>query len=106
MDAKGVMTVSEPLLTYRGVVYPHQCDRAGSTLSVRSVMLEVKEKSVRFRHEMLNDETGEVAAITEITGVHFDTALRKACPLPPEFRARAAGHLQSAVPPRSDGGHA
>ena len=50
--------------------------------SIRSGVLEIREKVVRFFHEMYNDETGEIAATAEITGVHLDTVLRKSCPFP------------------------
>lgn len=63
--------------------------RAGDTISVHSAILEVKEKSMRLVHEMRNDETGEVAATTEIVGVYFDTLARKTRPLPPDVRDRA-----------------
>jgi acyl-CoA thioester hydrolase len=63
--------------------------RAGDTISVRSTILEVKEKSLRIAHEMRNDETGEVAATTVIVGVYFDTTARKARPLPSDVRAQA-----------------
>jgi acyl-CoA thioester hydrolase len=51
-------------------------------------MVEVKEKSIRFMHEMFNDETGEVAARTVLAGVYFDTKLRRARPLPDDIRER------------------
>ena len=53
--------------------------RAGDVVTVRSAVLEVKEKSIRFEHEMRNDETGEVAARTILKGVHLDTELRRSC---------------------------
>jgi hypothetical protein len=37
---------------------------------------------------MINDETGEVAAITVILGLYIDARLRKACPLPDDVRER------------------
>jgi acyl-CoA thioesterase FadM len=37
---------------------------------------------------MIKLETGEVAATTELTGVHIDTVKRKSCPIPPDVRAR------------------
>jgi acyl-CoA thioester hydrolase len=60
--------------------------RAGSVITVRSTVLEVKDKSIRFAHEMTNDENGEVAARTTLTGVYIDTSLRKARSLPPEIK--------------------
>jgi len=61
---------------------------AGDVVAVRSGILEVREKVVRLRHEMSNLETGETAAIMELTGVHIDTSRRKSCPFPAAIRAR------------------
>ena len=44
---------------------------------MRSGVLEIKEKIVRFIHEMRNDTTGEVAAIMVLTAVHFNTQEKK-----------------------------
>jgi acyl-CoA thioester hydrolase len=49
---------------------------AGDVITIRSMLLELKEKSLRFVHEMTNDETGEVAARTTLKGVHLDTIAR------------------------------
>jgi acyl-CoA thioester hydrolase len=63
--------------------------RPGDIVTIRSAILEVKDKSIRFRHEMKNDETSEVSAITVIVGVHLDTGMRKARSLPQDVRSRA-----------------
>jgi acyl-CoA thioester hydrolase len=128
-------------ITYRGVVYPWQCDhmghmnvmwyvgkfdeatwqslsmlgltptflreqnrgmaavqenitykrelRAGEVVSIRSGVVEIREKVIRFLHEMYNDETGAVSATTEITAVHMDTVRRKSCPFPGQVFERA-----------------
>lgn len=133
------------LLTYRGMVYPWQCDHMGhmnvmhyvgkfdeatwqlfgalglipaflrannrgmaaveqnilyrrelmpgDLISVRSVVLEVRERAVRFAHEMRKDDTNEVAAVCTMTGVHLDTVARRACPFPQEARERAQMYL-------------
>jgi acyl-CoA thioester hydrolase len=62
---------------------------AGDLVSIRSAALEVKEKLIRFAHEMTNDETGELAARTVIVGVYFDTTARKSLALPRDIRERA-----------------
>jgi acyl-CoA thioester hydrolase len=67
--------------------------RSGDLLTIRSSLLEGKEKSVRFSHEMTKDETGEVAAIMVVVGVCIDSAARKARPLPPDMRKRIASLL-------------
>ena len=63
--------------------------RAGETLSVRSRIVEVRDKVMRYVHEMVADESGEVAAIAEVTAVHMDTRARRSRPFPPEIAARA-----------------
>jgi acyl-CoA thioester hydrolase len=132
--------MTESIVTYRGAVYPHQCDhmghmnvmwyagkfdeaswqllsaygltpsrmrrerivmaaveghivykhelRAGDVISVRSEIIEVRDKSVRIAHEMTNDETGETVASMIVVGVHIDAVSRKACPLPADVRGR------------------
>jgi acyl-CoA thioester hydrolase len=62
--------------------------RAGDLLTIRSSVLEVKEKSIRFAHEMTNDETAELAAKTVVTGVCIDLVGRKARPLPADILQR------------------
>ncbi len=55
---------------------------AGDVVVILSRLLEAREKVLRFSHEMVNSESEEIAAITEVTGVHIDRTLRKSCPLP------------------------
>jgi len=63
--------------------------RAGDVVTIRSKVLEVKDKTIRMRHEMTNDETGDLAAVTEIVGVHIDMTARRACALPSDVREQA-----------------
>jgi acyl-CoA thioester hydrolase len=147
-DITGRTLMSEFTITYRGTVYPWQCDHighmnvmwytgkfdeaswqllstlgltgsrfrkdgtgmaaveqhieykrelcAGDLVTVRSSVLEVREKSIRLIHEMRNDETGEVAATAVIVGVHLDTRSRRSRPLPPGVRERAVAAQESA----------
>ena len=64
--------------------------RAGDTVSVATTVLECAGKVLKFRHEMVNDETGEVAAVTTLTAVHLDTEARRATPFPDAVGAKAA----------------
>jgi acyl-CoA thioester hydrolase len=133
--------MNEPMLSYRGTVYPWHCDhmghmnvmfyvgkfdeatwhlfaalgltpeflrrnnrgmaaveqtlnyrkelRAGDIVSIRSRVIEIKDKALRFEHEMQKDDTGDVAAVTILTALHLDTAARKACAFPAAVRKRA-----------------
>jgi acyl-CoA thioester hydrolase len=141
--------MAEPLLTYRGAVYPWHCDHmghmnvmwyvgkfdeatwnlftalgldpaflrangrgmaaveqniaykkelmAGDVVTVYSAVLEIKDRVIRFSHEMRMTDTGETAATTVITAVHLDTAARRATAFSPEIRARAQGLLVPAA---------
>ena len=62
---------------------------AGDVIEIRSVVLEVAEKRLRFRHEMRNIETGEVCATCELTAVHLDKQAHRACAFPAAVRAAA-----------------
>lgn len=132
--------LSDGTLTYRGIVYPWQCDHmghmnvmwyvgkfdeatwtlmagvgltadylrsngrgmaavdqqisyrrelmAGDAISIRSEFLELKDRSVRFRHVMVRDSDGVVAAETVMTGVHIDTSARRAVSVEGMIRTR------------------
>jgi acyl-CoA thioester hydrolase len=49
---------------------------AGDIIEVRSRILELRDKVLRFAHEMTDVETGESAPSCELTGVHLDRAAR------------------------------
>jgi len=132
--------MADLFITYKGAIYPHQCDHmghmnvmwyvgkfdeatwqmflaigvspsymreeqrvvaavrqettyrrellAGDLITIRSDVLEMRERVIRFYHEMTNDETGEVAATTVITAVHLDAQTRKPCPFPADIFER------------------
>ncbi len=62
---------------------------AGDIVTVTSRIVEVKEKVLRFSHEMFNAQTGELSARTDLTGVYLDKSIRRATALPLEIRERA-----------------
>jgi acyl-CoA thioester hydrolase len=62
---------------------------AGDLITIRSAVLEVRDKSIRFSHEMRKEDSGELAASTILVGVHLDTLARRACALPPHISKRA-----------------
>lgn len=66
---------------------------AGDTVAVRTHVLEVRSKVLRYAHEMLHGESGEVAAVCELTVVHLDRATRRSSPLPEAVTAKARALL-------------
>lgn len=69
---------------------------AGDVITIRTALLEFKEKSLRFIHEMTNDESNVVVARTTLKGVHMDTVARKSCAFPESVASRAAAILGTA----------
>ena len=72
---------------------------AGDTVTVHSAFLEVRDKVTRFVHEMRHGETGELAALCLLTGVHTDAVARKSCAFPEEILARGRGLVRAYTPP-------
>lgn len=62
---------------------------AGDVIEIRTHVLEVADKRLRFRHDMHNMETGALVAACELTAVHLDKAAHKACPFPDAIRRKA-----------------
>ncbi len=74
------MAAVEQRISYRAELH------AGDVVTVRTKLVECRDKSIRFVHEMMNDETGELAAVTELTGVHMDTEARRAVAFSDDIR--------------------
>ena len=144
------MEMTELPITYRGVVYPWQCDHmnhmnvmwyvgkfdeatwnllalagltptilrsrnramvavkqeiaykrevlAGDTITIRSGILEVREKVIRFFHEMRNNESGEIAAVTILVGVQLEATARKSCPFDEDVLVRVRAMITDYKP--------
>ena len=70
----------------------------GDVVMVRTEMLEARDKVLRFVHEMVNCETGEVAATSTFTVVCLDADERKSRPFPPDVLEKARALLDPAAP--------
>ena len=82
-DAQRGMAAVQQNISYRRELL------AGDIVEVVSVVLEMREKVLRFRHDMRNAESGELAATCELTVVHLDRRSRKAVAFEADIRARA-----------------
>jgi acyl-CoA thioester hydrolase len=84
----------------RGLVAVHQEINyrkellAGDVISISTTLRDIREKTIRFEHTMVNDETQDVAATTVLTGVYIDTTLRKSCLFEPNLLERARELLE------------
>ena len=61
---------------------------SGDLISIHSAILEMRDKVIRFYHEMRNVERNDIAATTLLTGVHLDSDRRKSCPFPADILER------------------
>jgi acyl-CoA thioester hydrolase len=86
-DESSAMAAVEQHIEYRRELH------AGDTVTIRSQILEVKEKAIRFVHEMTDDQSGTIAAVTTLVGVHLDAVARRSRPLPPDVREKAMAML-------------
>ncbi len=69
----------------------------GDLLIIKSEVLEVKDKTIRFIHIMYNSETGEEVASSELVAAHLDRNKRKACSLPEHIRDKCAALIPGAT---------
>jgi acyl-CoA thioester hydrolase len=80
----------EQVLNYKKELMP------GDVVEVRTRILDLSEKKVRFRHEMIHRESGMVAATCELLGVCFDRAAHKSRAFPAEVFSKARAALEDA----------
>ena len=70
---------------------------AGDRVFIRTQLKSLREKVFVYGHEMIREDTGEVAATCEITGVCIDTVARKSRPFDAEIAARIRERMESTV---------
>jgi acyl-CoA thioester hydrolase len=66
---------------------------AGDIVEIRSRILEIRERVLRFAHDMVNVESGESAASCELTGVHLDRGARRSIAFEDNVQALAQKFL-------------
>lgn len=76
------MAALEQHIAYKAELLP------GDTMTVLSRTVEVRDKTLRFAHDMLKGD-GVLAARCELVAVHLDTAARKGVALPADVADRA-----------------
>jgi acyl-CoA thioester hydrolase len=74
-------------IQYRREVLP------GSLLDVATELLELRSKTLRYRHRMRNSETAEEVASMELVVGYLDKVARRTTPLPDLVAARARAVL-------------
>jgi acyl-CoA thioesterase FadM len=74
----------EPLLTYRGAVYPWHCDHVGH-MNVKWYVGKFDEATWQFFNALV--------ARTTLKGVYLDTVARKSCAFPDSIATKAVSML-------------
>jgi len=80
-DAKRGMAAVDQRICYRREAL------TGDVIVVRSALLELKPKSVRFVHEMFRGDGGDHLSTMMVTGVHIDIVARKSTQFEPHIFA-------------------
>ncbi len=70
---------------------------AGDVLVVKSTILEIREKLIRFRHHMYDAETDIEAANTELVALHMDLDTRKSFPFPEEIVNNCKAFIEASM---------
>ena len=94
-EAKRGMAAVDQRINYRREAL------AGDIIVIRSAMLEVKPKSMRFVHEMFRGDGGDHLSTMMVTGVHIDVVARRATQFEPHVFAQSQ-RLIAADPGRWD----
>ncbi len=90
-DEQRGMAALEQHLTYQREALP------GDVLEIYTRPVEVRDKTIRFAHEMRDSATGELIATSELVAIHLDVAAREGVPLPNEVRTKLETLLTSAA---------
>ena len=75
----------------------------GDIIVVRSAVLEVRPKSVRFVHEMFRGDGGDHLATMMVIGVHIDIVARKSTQFEPQIFAPTQAMLDPQPPAGTNG---
>jgi acyl-CoA thioester hydrolase len=86
-EGRSGMAAVQQNITYKRELMP------GDTIVVRTRLLEVREKVLRYVHEMSLVDGGEAVALCDLTVVHMDRAAHRSSALPPAVAERARALL-------------
>jgi len=68
---------------------------AGDIISIRTRLVELAGKVIKFHHDMINGETDELTATTDLTAVHMDTDTRKSVIFPDHILANGKARIDA-----------
>ena len=71
---------------------------AGDLLCIKTRLLEVRAKTLRFIHTMYDAATNKEVSTSELVGIHLDRVRRKGCEFPDAIRIRCESELAGTDP--------
>lgn len=71
----------------------------GTLLDVRTGLVSLGDKTLRYMHRMRDTETAEEVASMDLLVAYLDKATRRTTPLPDEVAVRARAALTASEPP-------
>ena len=74
-NSKGMVAVEQNIKYLAELV-------AGDCVYIETELIEARDKVLKFKHIMYNQEKGTIASETVVTGLHIDSILRKAVAMP------------------------
>ena len=77
------MAAVDQRIAYRREALP------GDVVTIRTAIIEVRPKSVRFVHEMRRGDLGDLLATMVVTGVHIDGVGRRATEFDKQIHAKS-----------------
>ena len=81
------MAALEQRIAYRRELH------AGDVVVVRTGVLEVRDKVIRFVHQMHDAANDDLCAVTELVAAHLDTRERRTCKLPDQVAESARNRV-------------
>lgn len=88
MNSKGMAALKQ-ITNYRLEVF------VGDPLLIKSRIIEVKNKTIRFLHVMYRVDSMQEVANSELVGVHLDLKVHKSCSLPSGIRKQCEKLIQT-----------
>jgi acyl-CoA thioester hydrolase len=88
-NRKGAVGGVDQRLTYRRELFP------GDGIQITTRVIELRQRVIVVRHELIESISGEIAAVCTTTAVHMDAVSRKASPFPDEVYGHASQLLEA-----------
>lgn len=87
-EKKGMVAVDQRIQYSKELV-------SGDLVFIESTLQEVRDKAIRFKHRLINQMNGEVAAEAEYISVFIDLKTRRAIEIPKWLKKKLNGMIEA-----------